>query len=304
MRPLRGGILFLVALVLTAFFSISAVGISAFAQVRGRDAGLVTKLSGEVTYRTEVSKSQAVRAEPFMKTRQGDRFDLPQDAVVQLVYFQSGRQEIWKGPAAFEVGAGESSATAPHQEVRPEVTSLPAGSGADLRRIPVLMDNAQRYGGTRVARIEEPPAAARMAEKAERSSDSPSSSDRVPSAAPSRAYTRPQTAALPKAAAARPPSPAKRDLGTDAKARMERAKETYRTLRAQSKDDDITPELYLIGALAENQDYGEMESIIQEAMKRQPGNEALGQLREWVRQQARLSRPVAPVKKQSSPPSR
>jgi UDP-galactopyranose mutase len=61
-----------------------------------------------------------------------------------------------------------------------------------------------------------------------------------------------------------------------------RAQETYRKWREQTSPDDITPELNLLGMLGKHQQYQEMERVIQEALRRQPDNEALKELGEWV----------------------
>jgi UDP-galactopyranose mutase len=62
-----------------------------------------------------------------------------------------------------------------------------------------------------------------------------------------------------------------------------RAQETYRKWREQTSPDDITPELNLLGTIGEYQQYQEMEKVIQDALKRQPDNEALKELEQWVR---------------------
>lgn len=62
-----------------------------------------------------------------------------------------------------------------------------------------------------------------------------------------------------------------------------RAQETCRKWREQTSPDDITPELNLLGTIGEYQQYGEMEKLIQEALQRQPDNEPLKELEQWVR---------------------
>jgi len=72
------------------------------------DVGIVTQLSGDVTYRNEEYQKTPEKAQAFMKIVQGDYFQLEVKAIVQLVYFRSGRKETWKGPSAFIAGEVQS----------------------------------------------------------------------------------------------------------------------------------------------------------------------------------------------------
>lgn len=56
-----------------------------------------------------------------------------------MVYFANGRQEVWRGPAAFTVGAKESAA----QSGQPEVSQLPGGVPAKLAQTPEMMQIAR-----------------------------------------------------------------------------------------------------------------------------------------------------------------
>jgi hypothetical protein len=255
------------------------------------DVGLVTRLSGEVTYAEEGAPEKSFSGEPFMKVRPGYRFSVAAKSVLQIVYFQNGRQETWGGPASLQVGTMESRGLTDGKDVLPELKTLPSGSASELRRIPALLDRAQKYGGTRVSRLQQPSSPARVAEQARQREEDAPSRGRVPAAAPPRAYARPPAAAPPKAAADPSPSPAKRDITENSEARIEKARETYRNLRGHCRDDDITPELLLIGVLAGESRYGEMEKAVAEALKRQPDNDALKSLQEWIRTQ---SSPRAP----------
>jgi hypothetical protein len=62
-----------------------------------------------------------------------------------------------------------------------------------------------------------------------------------------------------------------------------RAREVYQRWREQASPDDVTPELNLLGTLAEYQQYGEMEQVLQSALGRQPDNDSLKELEQWVR---------------------
>ena len=70
--------------------------------------------------------------------------------------------------------------------------------------------------------------------------------------------------------------------GKKGQTEIARAKETYRKWREQTAAEDITPEMNLLGTLAEYQQYAEMEKVIQNALERQPDNEALKELEQWV----------------------
>lgn len=129
--------------------AVMAVGIAAasMVQAQGADVGLVNMLNGDVSYVSEGAAAAKVR--PFMKVRQGDRFTLPAGAQVRVVYFQGGRQETWKGPAAFRAGgqAGEAGSGA-----APEVTVLPSSVPQKIAQVPELMQIAKlgRSGGVAV----------------------------------------------------------------------------------------------------------------------------------------------------------
>ncbi len=107
------------------------------------DVGLVQQLAGEVTY---VSPTGSGKVRAFMKMRQGDRFTLPDAAQVQIVYFQNGRRETWRGPASFSVGAERSDAL---RGAVQEVASLPVGVSQKIQKIPDMIQMA-RLGGIQV----------------------------------------------------------------------------------------------------------------------------------------------------------
>ena len=74
-------------------------------------------------------------------------------------------------------------------------------------------------------------------------------------------------------------------LSKEERVEIAMAKENYQKLRKQSPPDDITPELNLLGVLADYEQFEEMEKIIKDALKIQPNNEVLKELEEWVRVQ-------------------
>ena len=209
------------------------------AQTLPPDVGLITKLSGDVTYWNEDYQKPA-KVQSFMKIRRGDRFKVPVSALVQFVYFLGGRQETWKGPVAFRIGDSESHPEAEKGlQVQPKVVIFPAGTTQGMRRIPVLLRRAGLYR-------------------------------------PGAAQIRGDIEVPPLAIA----------LTAEEEAEIVAAKETYLALRKQAGSGDITPELYLLGVLTDYEQYDDMEGVIAEALKRQPGNDILEGLREWVHTQS------------------
>jgi hypothetical protein len=129
------------------------IEISTQAQALFPDVGLVAQLSGDVTYMNEGYQKTPEKAQSFIRIRQGDRFKVASGAMVQLVYFQSGRKETWKGPADFVVGEAQSRAGGEKGvQAQPEVVILPTGVSQGMQRIPILLRRAglSRSGATQV----------------------------------------------------------------------------------------------------------------------------------------------------------
>jgi hypothetical protein len=121
------------------------------------DVGLVTRLSGDVTCWNEGDRRTAEQAQAFMRIRRGDHFKVEAGAMVQLVYFQNGRREMWKGPVAFETADTEGRVKdGKGRSVQPEVTFMPAGASQGMRRIPALLRRAglSRSGATQARGID------------------------------------------------------------------------------------------------------------------------------------------------------
>ncbi len=59
----------------------------------------------------------------------------------------------------------------------------------------------------------------------------------------------------------------------------------YQRLLRHSGPRDITPELYLLGELSQGNDWDAMETALQKALAKSPGNPMLLRLRKWVRAQ-------------------
>ncbi len=218
--------------------------VSTKAQTLPPDVGLVTQLSGDATYWNEGYQKTPEKAQAFMKMRRGDHLKIGAGAMIQLVYFQNGRQETWKGPAAFIVGEMQSKIEGEKGlQAQPEVLTLPAETSQGMRRIPVLLRRARlsRTGAIQVRGTGEGSQKAIVPSKEER-------------------------------------------------AEIAMAKEAYQKLRKQTKANDITPELNLLGVLADYEQYEEMDKVIKEALKIQPNNEVLKELDEWVK--AQKSKPL------------
>jgi hypothetical protein len=143
----------------------------ALTQTLPPDVGLVTQLSGDTTYWNETCQKTPGKVQAFMKVRKGDHFKVSGGSVVQVVYFQNGRKETWKGPAAFIVGQTQGHAEGEKGiRARPEVTTLPADASEGIRRIPVLLRQARlsRLGAMQVRGTGEKPQKTFVPSKEER----------------------------------------------------------------------------------------------------------------------------------------
>ena len=150
------------------FFGIICLGLSVIlfkeirigAQTLPPDVGLVTQLSGEASYWNEAYQKTPEKAQAFMKIRRGDHFKITSGAMIQLVYFQNGRQETWKGSAELVVGDVQSRIEGEKGiQAQPQVLILPSETSQGMRRIPVLLRRARlsRSGATQVRGTGETP---------------------------------------------------------------------------------------------------------------------------------------------------
>jgi hypothetical protein len=124
-----------------------SLGLAAGAQAQTVDVGLVNLLQGEVSYQSD--GAQAAKVQAFMKVRQGDRFIIPANSQIRVVYLQGGRQETWRGPSSFRAGAqqGESISGQPLL-----VSQLPSAVSQRIAQAPDLVQVARlgRSGGVQV----------------------------------------------------------------------------------------------------------------------------------------------------------
>ena len=68
---------------------------------------------------------------------------------------------------------------------------------------------------------------------------------------------------------------------------LREARSAYQKMRGELPADDITPELYLYSALYDFLLYDEMKTVVEEMLRRQPGNEDVKNLEAWVNSRLR-----------------
>ncbi len=122
-----------------------ALGSGAQAHAQAADAGLVTRLTGEAVYWNDTDQKQAAPVQNLMKVRQGDRFKIPAGGSLEVLYFASGRQESWQGPATFKIGAEAGQA---EQGGPPQVAMVPLKVSQRIGQAALPLPRASlRYGG-------------------------------------------------------------------------------------------------------------------------------------------------------------
>lgn len=251
------------------------------AQSSSPDVGLVTGFSGEVTCTGD--KPTIVLA--FMKIRLGDRFTVPEGGVLQLLYFEEGRQEVWKGPLALIVEQKESRADGLYQGAPPEVKYLPPKATRRMATtsLPLPGSSFQTSG------VIQTMAPVRVAEK------------RLPVTAkaarlPGRELPdAPAAAMVPEGLSEQAPTPAARlDPGE-----LKAARNLYSDMRKTASPDDLTPEVYYLGVLADHKQYRQMKQIVNALLKKKPKDPTLLDWKAWIdRQSAKNPRGAAmPEKK-------
>lgn len=138
----------------TRFLVLAFVFAPAVQAQNALDAALVTSMRGSVERVTSHGKEPL---QAFVKLKRGDLLTLG-NARLQLVYFESGRQEIWQGDGRLEILAGESKASGlPAAEVK----TLPAVMVKQIARTPTL-DSQGRAGAVRLRSIASPDAIERL----------------------------------------------------------------------------------------------------------------------------------------------
>lgn len=134
--------------------TLSAIGLCVFSGTLlavATDIGMVTRLEGQVVYWNDTEGQAQQTAQNFMKVRGEDHFDLKADARLQLVFFASGRRELWQGPMRLKVtDAGAKIVEGGLSSTSPIVTLLPETVSKEMQRISPLIepDKLHRSGST------------------------------------------------------------------------------------------------------------------------------------------------------------
>jgi len=80
------------------------------------DVGMLTQVDGKVT--VAAAKGTKRTATAYQKVALGDRLVLGKGAGIQIVYFETSRQEKWTGAGEIEIGNGEGRSSSLKVEAR------------------------------------------------------------------------------------------------------------------------------------------------------------------------------------------
>lgn len=94
------------------------------------DVGMLTQMDGKVEIVTAKEGKQPASA--FLKVALGDKLVLGGNARVQIVYFETSRQEVWKGAGEVVIGKGEGRSSS----LQPEIRKLPPLVARQLAKTP------------------------------------------------------------------------------------------------------------------------------------------------------------------------
>lgn len=117
------------------------------------DAALVTSLQGKV-----MRGGASAPLESFVRLQTGDELTLERDTLLQITYFESGRQETWTGAGRLSVGTAESKAD---EGLAVAVKQIPMVIVKQLARTPAI-DSQGRAGVIRLRAIATPQAIAKV----------------------------------------------------------------------------------------------------------------------------------------------
>jgi hypothetical protein len=128
---------------------LAMVFLTTIAHASSPDVGLITSLTGEVSFWNATDQKEPAQAQAFMKVRQGDHFKLPPGSQVQLLYCVSGRQETWTGPTTFSAGDQKGQAVDDKkQQAPPEVKIVPSKVSKRIMEAPIPFPRCTvRYSG-------------------------------------------------------------------------------------------------------------------------------------------------------------
>lgn len=124
---------------------VAAVVVAAFASAALADVevAMVTSLQGTVS---RIAPLGPQPIEPFTKLKHGDLLSLAKGAVLQIVYFENGREETWRGAGRLEITGNDST---PKGLAPPQLRTLPAVLVKQVAKTPVL-ESQGRAGMMRV----------------------------------------------------------------------------------------------------------------------------------------------------------
>jgi hypothetical protein len=112
------------------------------------DVGLVTSLTGGVSFWNAADQKEPTPVQAFMKVRQGDHFKLSSGSQVQLLYCASGRQETWTGPAIFSAGEQKGQTVDNKTTAQPEIKIVPPKVSKRIIEAPIPFPRCNiRYSG-------------------------------------------------------------------------------------------------------------------------------------------------------------
>lgn len=109
----------------------------------GAEIGLVTSLSGRILLQEE--RSAVAELKPFARLRTGDRLILEGTSHLHLVFFDSGREEIWQGSGQLEIGSGASRVV--KGSLQPEARVLPSAVVRQIAKTPPADGSARTDKG-------------------------------------------------------------------------------------------------------------------------------------------------------------
>ena len=225
--------------------------VPALGQSSSPDVGLVTALTGKATYRNKEEKKPAP-VQAFMKVRKGDHIRLAGNGSLTLLYFAKGRQETWRGPAAFTAGEAESRGAGGKKGGNPAVKMMPTSAIKTIAGAPFLLPRAETgtAGATEM-----------------KSMQPPGRTGAIQTMAPFC------------------PVPPKLPPKEVIRAEMTKAEAVYQDLKKSAGSHDFTPELYFLGVLAKYRKFEEMNKLLNKMLKQKPGDPAFQQMKTWVRKQ-------------------
>ncbi|HEX8028874.1 MAG TPA: hypothetical protein VF491_10455 [Vicinamibacterales bacterium] len=105
---------------------------ASMAGVASAQVAMLTQVGGEVTVSVKAGAPRPAVA--FLKLNEGETLKLAATARVQMVYLASGRQEVWKGAGAVEIGSQESKSTT----LKAETSQVPTLILKQLQKTPAV----------------------------------------------------------------------------------------------------------------------------------------------------------------------